>query len=94
MTAVSVTAEHIAEGARQDAERCAIALALRDALPDIEYIGVSGESVALWPRTSDPWTEENEIAPPFEVVTFIKAFDNDLPVEPFTFELDYPAGAQ
>jgi hypothetical protein len=91
MTAVSVTAGHIARGKRQDAERCAIALALHDVFPDAEYIMVSGDGITLQPCTDDAWMAEAEIMPPPEVAAFVEAFDDGNDVEPFTFELDYPA---
>ena len=89
MTAVSVTAGHIAKGIRQDAERCAIALALRDAFPGIAYVMASGDGIMLQPSAADR-AEEAEITPPPEVAAFVKAFDDGNYVEPFTFELDYP----
>ena len=86
MTAVSVTARHIATGIREDCEGCPVALAVIDALPDIPYVIVSPEAITVGPIDA-----ETRITPPAKVQDFIWAFDGGGLVEPFTFELDYPA---
>jgi hypothetical protein len=82
MTTVSVTAEHITKGFARDCERCPVALAIRDAFPAVAHVTVTGLYVRMGIR-------EHEM--PAEVQQFTWAFDTGQPIEPFTFELDYPA---
>ncbi len=91
MTPVTVTAGHLAAGTRQDPERCPIALALHDAFPAASYIAVNGEAITLNTCTDDPFMWDVEITPPPEVAAFVDDFDAWRPVQPFKFELDYPA---
>jgi hypothetical protein len=87
MTAVSVTAEHIARGVREDCEKCPVALAIFDAFPDLTYISVGPENILM------QFGPEAEIrlGVPSEVLTFIWDYDDDGQVDPFTFTVDYPA---
>ena len=82
MTTINVTAEHIARGEPQDCRLCPVALALGDAFPEATYISVTG----LYVRME---TREHEL--PAEAQRFTWNFDSGRPVEPFAFELDYPA---
>ena len=82
MTAISVTAGHIAKGFARDCEHCPVALALRDAFPEVRHISVTSLYVRMGIR-------EHEL--PAEVQQFTWEFDTGQPVGPFTFELDYPA---
>ena len=47
MTTIVVTTEHIANGEPENSERCPIALAIRDALPDAGPVAVDGDQVAF-----------------------------------------------
>lgn len=89
MTAVNVTAEHIAEGIRQDCERCPVALAIAAALPDLRYISVLSRAIIVLPRGRD----FINIDTPRAVRKFVRDFDAGYgdPVEPFSFDLEYPA---
>jgi len=92
MTAITVTAQHIARGQPRSAFSCPIAFALEDAFPGTDcYAG--RDNMTVYPHDPDggcaPWSLR--VPHPDSVLEFIRAFDSDLPVEPFTFELDYPA---
>lgn len=88
MTAVSVTAGHIAKGIPGDACGCAVALAVIDAFPDAENVSVGDLYVAMYIGS------RSELLPiPENVRALITVIDRDGTVEPFTFELDYPAAA-
>ena len=82
MTTVSVTAEHIAKGFAEDRYRCPVALAIRDAFPGAGNVSVTGMYVRVGLR-------EHEL--PVEVQRFTWNIDTGQPVEPFAFELDFPA---
>lgn len=79
---IKVTQEHIRTGAKGSPGCCPIAKAVREALPGkaVSVIAVikvySGGFLKFWA----PLTES--------VRTFIDAFDEGLPVEPFSFELE------
>jgi hypothetical protein len=89
MTTVTVTAEHIAKGQPRSAFSCPIAFALEDALPGTNcYAGRDNLTVYAHGGCA-PWSVR--VRHPDSVLKFIRAFDSGLPVEPFTFELDYPA---
>jgi hypothetical protein len=90
MTTINVTAEHIAAGERENCERCPVALAIRDAFPHLVYIEVAPEGISISLRGADIWGLKAHVDVAREVQEFIRAFDSGEPVEPFTFELDYP----
>ena len=85
MTTITVTAEHIARGEREDCEGCPVALAIQEAFPDLSYSIVGPEEITMGPLEA-----EISLPTPREAVFFILAFDNGEPVRPFAFELDYP----
>jgi hypothetical protein len=92
MTTISVTAEHIANGTPGSSWGCAIVLAIRDAFPGV--VDASAGEV-----TASLIIEDEYGAPlpgvdldlPDAACDFVEAFDNEWDVEPFTFDLDYPA---
>jgi len=88
MTAVSVTADHIAMGDRENCETCPVALAIAETFADLTYVSV--DPGGLIAATGLPG-REIFVDLPREVQEFIWDFDDGDPVEPFTFELDYPA---
>ena len=90
MTTISVTREHIAKGKRRDCERCPVALAIRDALPDLIYTRVGPINIALQRDAGEYLTY---FAFPPEVLDFVRDYDGRRGSKPFTFELDYPAVA-
>jgi hypothetical protein len=83
MTAITVTAGHIAKGEAGECERCPVALAILDAFPDPVYVSVGLDNIIVGP----PGTV---IDAPLEVRAFIEVFDSTGDGEPFTFTLDYP----
>ena len=91
MTTINVTAEHIARGERENCERCPVALAIRDAFPDLAYIEVAPEGIGIGPPGADIYGIEAHIDVPREVQEFIWDFDDSGRGEPFSFDLDYPA---
>jgi hypothetical protein len=89
MTAVSVTAGHIAKGERDSCRFCPVARAISEALPGIELVAVDSAHVTFGHPAG--WYGWRQIDLPDSATRFIEAFDLGDPVEPFTFELDYPA---
>ena len=87
MTAVSVTAEHIAAGDRDACESCPVALAIAQTFPDLTYVSVGQDDIAVKAAGGD----KISLRTPSSVREFIWDFDDLADVEPFTFELDYPA---
>ena len=88
MTAINVTAGHIARGEPENCEACPVALAIMDALPSAGVPSV-GPSEVTFRVAVDKWVD---IDLPRAVSDFIETFDGGTAdVEPFTFELDYPA---
>ncbi len=78
---ITVTQKHINKGIQTDAQECPIAKALRTA--GLRNVSVSGMSVYFgkgWKRTAEL---------PKRARNFIKKFDNEKPVKPFTFRLTY-----
>jgi hypothetical protein len=88
MTVITVTAQHIAQGARSNCWRCPIALAVREAFPDTA-IAVSDFYIQM---TLDG--QQRIIRTPRETALFIRAFDTGVPIEPFSFTVDYPEVAE
>jgi hypothetical protein len=82
VTRVSVTAEHIAAGIPRDCRECPIAVALLAAFPDAIRVDVDPEAARLYA----PEGHYRAAVPP-EATVFIVAFDDELPVEPFAFNL-------
>ena len=84
---IEVTADDIKRGKRGEADTCAVARAIKRALPGAKDLEVSGYGIDfLNPLTKG--MEECEI--PKKVAAFIEAFDKDRnSVKPFTFTLRY-----
>jgi hypothetical protein len=83
-TRIEVTAEDIANGVRNDAERCAVARAC-------ERAGFRGVEVDLGKLSFYDDGDEDLVASatlPDDVWARIEAFDKGEPVEPFAFDLD------
>jgi hypothetical protein len=91
MTTINVTADHITRGVREDCERCPVALAIIDVFPDLAYVSVGSEALSLQRRGDDTRTD---LDVPCDVLNFVWDFDDNTgPVQPFSFDLDYPAEA-
>ena len=90
MTAVTVTVTegHITEGVRGSCSHCPVALALDDAFPDATAYA-NGATFDLWFHAGDAMRFDL----PAEAESFILAFDDGDPVEPFTFTVD-PEGTE
>ena len=84
----STSRQHIAEGNPGDCGWCPVALAIADALPGLAFLAVRYLDIDVRAR---PEEDVAVIVMPDEVVRFIRAFDVGDPVQPFSFELDYPA---
>ena len=76
---INVTQEHIKKGNRSLCTECPIALAINEAL-SINHAWVGMEEIRI-----DNW----DTRLPDEADIFISAFDRNVPVEPFSLELDY-----
>jgi hypothetical protein len=87
VTAVSVTAEHIFMGDREDCETCPVALAIAETFDDLTHVAVGPDVITL----QDLEGSRVRIGASREVQEFIWDFDDGGTPGPFTFELDYPA---
>jgi len=89
MTVVSVTAGHLSLGIPGDCGNCPVALAVEDAFPEATGVSVGDRYISMRREGRDEL-----LVIPEDVRDLISAIDNSgQPVEPFTFELDYPAVA-
>lgn len=80
---IEVKQEHIDGAVRTDACKCPVARALRsNGFPYASVVGTSGHLNN---------TEGSLVWFPCEVSEFVYRFDNCLPVQPFSFELEVPA---
>jgi len=86
MTAVSVTADHLTLGIPGDCGNCPVALAVEDAFP--RAVGVSVGDLYISMRHEG---RDELLIIPEDARALIADIDAERPVEPFTFELDYPA---
>ena len=82
---IEVKQKHIDNGQKFRSVRCPVALAAKETVgPEVQLIfGPDYFVVAGHPRARYDL--------PLEVQDFIRAFDDGLPVQPFTFELNYEA---
>jgi len=88
MTTINVTAEHIAKGTPRECRFCPVALAVKDAFPHDVAVSIGHRYISMYSH------ERHELLPiPEDVRGLIAAIDAGRPVEPFTFDLDYPAVA-
>lgn len=82
---ISVTQAHINEGVPKVGAQCPIALAIKEATGANAYVGNS--EIFL----DNPETERGIPHSP-TISSFIDAFDDGLPVQPFEFELELEHG--
>lgn len=90
---ISVTQEHISAGKKEDCQKCPIALAIIEVLPDT-HVSVFADlkSVCNAPaQFRDAYVRINGEARylPREASDFIDSFDCGRPVVPFEFDLEY-----
>lgn len=83
-TVITVTAGHIADGRPSGCSDCPIALAVHDAFPHASDIRVSAASIYM----SDAGRHVH-IPLPDEAADFIVSCDDQNPVEPFSFTVEY-----
>jgi hypothetical protein len=82
---ISVNADHIARGIRQDSEHCPVALAVRGLFSNFAYVSVDADLIVVQRGDGSP---EIIFDSPREVQEFTYAYDGGVDVEPFTFELN------
>lgn len=75
---VILTEYHINSGRVDSGDECPVALAIKDALPDVDYLCVQGKFVKI-----DHWC----YVLPTCAMRFILNYDLYLPVYPISFEL-------
>lgn len=81
---VDVNMHDITDGNQGSCWDCPVALAVRRALPDYTVV-VFDDSISLLARKTD---EQHSINISEDVEAFIRSFDNDGDVRPFSFELE------
>lgn len=84
---IEVTADDIKHGRQYEVDTCAVARAIKRALPGARELKVSGFGIDFW----NPLTKATEVCEvPKKVAAFIKAFDKDRnSVKPTSFTLRY-----
>lgn len=85
---VSVTDYDIAKG-QSISSSCPIALAIKRIIVDTIYPNVS--EVGLYFKLSSTGAIQYQTTLPIDAYRFINAFDHDLPVGPFDFEVEIPS---
>lgn len=81
---VSVTQEHVDRGKCRDPWQCAIALALKAAVPDAQDVYVTGIDAAFTKLNSTYHTYC-----PKELSHYVASYDEGRKIEPTTFELEF-----
>lgn len=81
---IQVKPKHIKAGVAVDCERCPIALAIMEQVPNITQAQVSGEGVTLY---DENYEVLHEFDLPRNATEFVWKFDENEPVKPFFFEL-------
>ena len=76
---IHITEEDICLGVRKSQTHCPIGLALRKAFPK-SHVRVSSHSVTMGTHIFVPGSD---------VVKFISDFDSKIPVQPFSFDVNY-----
>jgi hypothetical protein len=87
---IDVTQEDINAGVPRDSCRCPIAHAIDRAIgsTSMDCVSVNAFKVSVWRDERRLWSA---LTPP-DLIDFIKAFDHDRDVKPFSFDLDLPGG--
>ena len=76
---VNVTEKHISQG-QSKVDCCPIALAIKEL--GISYVSVNQLKIYFYKDKYHTWDNSKE------VINFIKEFDSNIPVKPFTFEME------
>lgn len=82
---ITVTKKHIDAGIRNDCERCPIALAILESVPDSASPTVDHSEISFLKDNRFTLVHSDT---PRSAEEFIERFDNGLPVQPFTFEIE------
>lgn len=85
---VKVTPEHIERGEASNTERCALALAVRAAVPHATFVHVVPTDDGLQHIDGYIRIDDQVVELPVEADYFARRFDNALPVEPIEFDLE------
>lgn len=81
---IKVTQQCIENGEPNSADYCPVALAIREQT-DYDYVEVYGKIGEV----GDVYYDECNVSFPRSVERFVKRFDNNKPVKPFNFFLEY-----
>ena len=80
---IQVKNSHIRSGLSFDGEKCPVALAMREALPQFPHLAVGKTT---W-REYSLWNAPKHELPDI-VCQFIQQYDNNLVVQPFSFDIE------
>jgi len=83
---VKITECHIATGLRRSSSCCPVALAVKSLLKQECFVSVHSKSVGFYDTVSQPVVS----VLPGQAHEFILAFDENMEVEPFSFDLEIP----
>jgi hypothetical protein len=83
---IKVEQKHIDAGECREARKCAVALALVEAIPDISLCGVTSHDISVFNSGSG---EQYFMCTP-DLSRFINSFDSGEKVEPIEFEFPWP----
>ena len=86
MTAISVTQQHLDQGIPGNCAACAVVLAVEDTFPQASDVTVGQRYISM--RHQGRW---ELLALPLFASEQIAAIDRGRTVEPFSFDLNYPA---
>lgn len=81
---ITVTQETIDKAVRNDSTSCAVAVAIKETIPDATHISVDLHTIRLTMRNGNRWA----YVPPQRVADYIVAFDAGDTLHPFAFVLD------
>jgi len=83
MKLITVTQQHIDEGITQDCQECPVALAIATQFPPGTRVTVAHLSAVIRLKEKDAYS----LRLPESAIQFIRDFDYERPVSPFTFYL-------
>lgn len=89
---IKVLQHHIDEGTKTDPFSCAIALAVREQIPEASSVSV-GSHITVWYDLPSGESERNVFDLPLGVDAFIIGFDKGDLVSPIEFDLDQECGS-
>lgn len=86
---IEVTQDDINNGIPNSEHSCPVAIALKRVFPD-RRVSVNEDSLMLYEEINEVCVRRIIKGTPSEVQAFILDFDDDVAVEPFSFEVDIP----